>query len=511
VLKQCTKCHKEFNSLSEDAVICRECLDSEFGEAEHVEEEDQTEVDRETRNSSKRQIARARRMSEGYHSNSVFNNSGKLRCCLGIVLFLICVLIFVIGDSDTYRTPINQLDETSQRLFSMSLCVVATGLLLASVRRHKSFILSLSAVMLASGWFMPSFWHYRGPEAGKIQPADKKETKVVEAELKAEPAAPARVLSDDDLAPFRKVEAESPALVHYAVYINDQDMPTRNLVRDAFTRLLQAGYTQAFSRANGALYVVSNVRGERRQISDVLERLGEVTYSRPEQGIYEVRFDPQKANLVSPNSSEELTVPSNPAFVPANLRELSSLDVSRVRQAANNLKSADVGVLRNDIRATLLAVLEESWDAELDAYAALVEALLVYSPAGDTQVLDVCRRYLRTCRALHKGTSPAVIRRLIEEEPDAMVDAVVEQWSSSPIAWNSMLDSLGTRAEERILKLLEETPATNVRMLTNIFQFLQKHGTERSIPALEQHQNHEDQVIRHISEQTVQEIRLRSR
>lgn len=511
MFKQCVKCHKEFNAHSEDAVVCRECLGMEFGEAERAEEADRTEFDREARNSTRRQMARARRMSEGYHSNSIFNNSGRLRCCLGVVLFLICVLIFVVGDSETYRTPINQLDETSQRMFSMSLCVVATGLLLASVRRHKSFVLSLSVVMLISGWFMPSFWYYRGPETGKMQQADKKEAKAGKAERKPEPAAPARVLSDDDLAPFRKVEAEAPTLAHYAIYINDQDMPTRNLVRDAFTRLLQAGYTQAFSRANGALYVVSNVRGERRQISDVLERLGEVTYSRPDQGIYEVRFDPQKANLVSPNSSEELTVPSNPAFVPANLRELRSLDVSRVRQAASNLKSADVGVLRNDIRATLFSVLEESWSAELETYAALVEALLVYSPAGDTQVLDVCRRYFRTCRAQHKGTSPIVIQRLIEEEPDAMVNAVVDQWRSSPIVWNSMLDSLGTRAEERILKLLEETPATNVRMLANIFQFLKKHGTERSIPALEKHQHHEDQVIRHISEQTVQEIRLRNR
>lgn len=510
MLKQCIKCHKEFNAHSEDTDVCRECLGAEFSEAGHAGEEDRSELARETRHSTKRQMARVLRMSEGYHANSIFNNSGKLRCCLGVVLFLICVLIFVIGDSETYRTPVNQLDETSQRMFSMSLCVIATGLLLASVRRHKLFILSISAVMLVSGWFMPSFWHYRGPEAGKMQQADRKGTQVGEEEQKMEPAAPTRVLSDDDLAPFRKVEAESPTMAHYAIYINDQDMATRNLVRDAFTRLLQAGYTQAFSRANGALYVVSNVQGKRRQISGVLERLGEVTYSRPGQGIYEVRFDPQKANLVSLNSSEELTVPSNPAFVPANLRELRSLDVSRVRQAASNLKSADVGVLRNDIRTTLFSVLEESWSAELDTYAALVEALLVYSPVGDTQVLDVCRRYFRTCRALHEGISPLVIQRLIEEDPDAMVDAVVDQWRSNPIAWDSVLESLGARAEERILKLLEETPASNVRMLTNIFQFLQKHGTKRSIPAIEKHRNHEDQVIRHISEQTMQEIRLRN-
>lgn len=507
MLKQCTKCHKEFNALSEDMDVCRECLSSEFGRAAVITESDKIEFDKETRNNTKRQMARAQRMYEGYHSNRIFNNTGKLRCSLGVVLFLICVLIFVIGDSETYRTPINQLDEVSQRMFSMSLCVVAAGLILASVRRHKALILSVSTIMLVGGWFMPSFWHYRGPE--KAQQAAKNEEKADKKEQEAPPAAPARVLSDKDLEPFYKVEAESPKMAHYAVYINDQDVATRNIVRDAFTRLLQAGYTQAFSRAYGALYVITNVQGKRRQISGVLERLGEVTYARPDLGIYEVRFDPQKANIVSLNSSEELTSPANPAFVPANLRELRCLDVSRVRQAANNLKSANVGVLRHDIRATLISVLEESWGSELETYAALVEALLVYSPPGDAQTLEICRRYFRTCRALHKGTSPIVIRRLIEEEPESMVDAVVEQWSSNPIVWNSMLDTLGPRAEVGVLKLLSETPATNVRMLTNIFQFLQKHGTERSIPAVEQNLNHQDQVIRHISEQTVKEIRLR--
>lgn len=510
VLKQCTKCHKEFNAISEDMAVCRDCLRSEFSQADIITDEDKIEFERETRDNPKRQIARVERMHQDYSSNRIFNNSGKLRCCLGVVLFLICAVIFIIGDSETYRTPINQLDAASQRMFSMSLCVVAACLILVSVRRHKALILSLSAVMLLTGWYMPTLWHYRGPELGAKQ--EKKAPAAAEAETPGGPvpAAPVRVLTDDDLEPFRQVESESPRMSHYAVYINDQDSATRNIVRDAFTRLLQAGYTQAFSRADGALYVISNVQGKRRQISGILERLGEVTYARPEQGIYEVRFDPKKANIVSLNSSEELTSPSNPAFVPANLRELRSLDCARVRQAANNLKVANVAVLRDDIRSTLISVSGESWSSELETYANLVEALLVYSPIGDKETLEVCRRYFRTCRALHRGTSPAVIRRLIEEEPDAMVDAVVEQWASNPIAWNAMLNELGSRAEAAVLKLLSETSQDN-RMLSNIFQYLQNHGTERSVPALESYLNHQDQVIQHLSEQALKEINQRSK
>lgn len=466
--------------------------------------------------SSRRQLARAQRMNRNYHSDSVFSIAGRMRCALGVAIFLGCVFVFMLGDSEGYTTPLSRLDLDSQRMISVVLCWVAAGLVFISFQRHKVLVTFVGLVMLVSGWFMPEIWRHESSgaleeEASVQEP--KREKKGLPVVIQTEdpdaeeikPADP--VLSESDLEVFREGVKSSPHLAHYAIYMDNQDSAARTIVRESLTRLLEAEYTRAYTRAMGALYVVTNARGELRNITRVLSRYGRVAYSRPVEGIYEVHFMPDKANMVCRYTSDVLNSPANPAFVSANISELSCLDPMRVRAAAVSLKNANVPVLRRDIHSALCDVLAEPWSSEPDTYSALVEALVVYAPKGDRKTQEICNHYFQLCRMQQRGASSSVLSLLVREAPETMVDPVVDMWAVNPMSWGKILAQLGSRAENRMLELLSRTDS--IQLIGSILKYIQNYGTEKSVPVVKKYVDHPDSLISHTARTTLSALEER--
>ena len=316
-------------------------------------------------------------------------------------------------------------------------------------------------------------------------------------------------MNDADLQVFYSLRSVSDRISHYAVFIDNQNSRERSLVRDALTRLLQSEYTRAYTRANGALYVVTNVAGPKRNISQVLSRFGTVTYAVPDKGVYEVRFDADKANLVSQYSPDVLTTPMNPSYVTANLSELKCLDPMRVRMSARSLARSNVRVLRGEIRNTLLQVLNDPWDAEPDTYSELVEALVVYSQDKDTEATNHCYKYFSSRRALKREVSPSITRYLILQKPDVMVEPIVDMWCENPIAWNEMLNLIGLGAQRTLIGRLKAE--TDIRLIGTMIKFLQEHGTTEALPAIEPFLEHADSIIRHSAKTAYSAIQERTR
>ncbi len=509
---ECSECKRKFIATREDVTICPDCLKREFAvQAQGLDEEEHAELLAEYKASMRRQSARAEEMGGVYASGEAFSIAGRLRFILGIVIFLICSFLFLISDKDGGVTFLAELDEDSQRIFSMILSIVAAVLVATSSVRFKKIARIAALLVLAWGWYLPTMLQAAMKEKARLaaEAAAKAQLEIPVEKTDAEEPQEGAVLTEEDLQVFYTLRTTSHRISHYAVFIDNQDSRARSIMRDALNRLLEAEYTRAYTRANGALYVATNVPGERRNISKLLSRFGTVTHAEPAKGVYEVRFDPDKANLVSQYSSDVLTSPMNNSYVTANLSELRCLDPMRVRMSARSLASSNVQVLRNEIRDTLVSVLQEPWSTEPDTYAALVDALVTYCRAGDRDAIKLCYDYFEARRVLKRDVSPDVTHYLIREVPDAMVMPIIDFWCENPIAWADMLNTLGYRVQTPLLERLSSTK--NIRLITTILKYLEDRGTAEAIPAVEPFLDYPDSIIRHSARVTVSAIQSRSK
>ena len=509
---ECSKCQRKFHSTKEDEYVCPDCLRNEFtAAAPRLDDKEHAELVAEYKASMRRQSARAEMMGGIYSSGQAFSVAGKLRFAFGLCIFLICGFLFLISDKYSGVTFLAELDIESQRLFSMVLCVVAAVLVVTSSIRFKLLVRVLACVLLGVGWFMPDML------AAELLKRERQEAEAAERtrqlELQESFTAPidssGPVLTEDDLKVFTSLKRSSSRVCNYAVFIDNHDGRVRELVRDALNRLLQAQYTRAYTRANGALYVSVNIPGELQNISRLLSRFGTLTYAMPEKGIYEVRFDADRANVVSRYSTDVLTSPMNNSYVNANLDELKCLDPLRVRMSARSLAASNVGVLRSEIRDVLVEVLHEPWAADHDTYTALIEALVTYCKPGDKQAVRFCLEYFEARRSIKRDIAPSVTQFLIREEPDSMVEPIIDFWCENPMAWSDMLNLLGYRVQAPLLNRLSK--ATNIRLITTILKYLEERGSSDALPVVEPFLEYSDSVIRHSARTTYKAIQSRGR
>ena len=514
---ECSKCGRTFHTNQEEMTICPECLKAEFSSASKLSTDELQALRNEYKSASLRQVARAERMNVGYLSGEAFSTAGKIRFAIGIFLFLVCLFVFLIGESNPTATPIAELDSSEQRVFSIVFCWVAAGFVYFSTRRRPRVIYPVVLLFLVTGWFMPNFW-------AKISDAVKPAAVVAAAKEKtkpedtvSDPTENRRVLTDDDLTVYTQHAKKARHLVHYGIYVDVQDARARGIIRDAFTRLLHAEFTKPYTRSNGALFLVANIHGDRRDISDVLSRVGRVTYADVNAGIYEVLYDADKANMVSQYSAEVLSSPQNASFVKANLSELVCLDPMRIRMAARTLHGANVSYSRGDIRAALAEALSEPWEDDQETYFSLVEAAVTYADRASSDpemqtvrsaIVQHCWNYFNLRYQQRKDVAPGIIEFLIRERPAEMVDPIVDYWIKDPVEWNSVLRTLGGRVQDRLLELLQSTKS--IGETNAILRYLQEEGTREAIPVVEKFQSHSDSMIRYAARTTLEALKKRS-
>lgn len=483
--KECTKCHHIFRTTQEEATLCPDCLKQEFGAAMPLNDAEHDALVSEYKWADRRQRQRAERMNESYKYQNRFSVAGKLRFSFGMVLFVITLFFYVVISGDSFVTSADAMNDASMRSISVLLCTIAAVLVGFSSPRHRWLTYTLGVAIIVCGWFMPD-WREISIDAAVAAENTEIEKQDSEGGLAAVLAENSgQVLTKSDLEVFYQLKANStPSLSQYAVYMTGQDARTREIVRDSLTRLLEAEYTRAYTRSSGAMYVIANVPGRQKNISHILSRYGKVVYSNPVEGIYEMRFDPEKANLVSRYPVEVLTTPTNASFVSANISELSSLDPLRVRAAALAFLNSNVKVLRREVHESLLRTLHDPWAQDYDTYSALVSALVIYSAPGDKAVTDICRKYFETQRTARKEIPQQVTEYLVAEVPDEMVEPILSFWLDNPLAWNSVMGRLGGKAQKPMLEKLKNPE--NMGQANVILKFLKDYGTAEAIPAVQE-------------------------
>lgn len=504
--KECIRCHRTFYTSQTEATLCQSCLKAEFkAAAPSLDAEERQALADEFEAQDKRQLSRAARMRDGYQSGSYFSWTGKLRFVFGVGLFLLCVLIFFLAGETKDAGGSESLDLLARRIISLLLCLLSAVLIASSSRRFLFGVLPLAVAVVASGWFLPSLSMLDSTPAASAPVPQQTTQADAPDDFSAENA---RALNKSDLDVFYQQKNAEPQTVHYAVYMSRQDSRTRTIVRDALSRLLGAEYTRAYTRNDGALFVVSRVRGRMKNISRTLSRFGHITYSSPSEGIYEVRFDPEKVNMVSRYPVEVLAEPSNQSYVTANIEELLSLDPMRIRSAAKNLHNSNVQMLRNEVRDTLLTVMQDPWSGDFDTYTALAEATTTYAVGeNDADVIDVCRKFFRAGLAMKRDMPISVTNYLVKAVPDEMVEPIVEFWCENPIAWTDTMAKLGTRTQEPLLEKLRGSD--NIRRIGTIIRYLKDYGDMRAVEDIKPFLTHQDSIIRHTAQDAIRSIEAR--
>lgn len=499
---ECSKCGRVFECARGEHEVCPDCINREFAVAARLHQSEVETLRIRNASAAKRQNARMLRIQEFYRNGAAFNMGGKIMLCVGLFLFMFCHLLFMLDGLGYISWGVDSLDMESKGVIGLVISSIAGGLLLMSTRRYKLLMFCVCVCVVASGWWAPEFWK---PENKRVQTKSPLQSVVKNPDAAEGETAD---ISDEELSLYYDHCKKYPRATHYAVFMDNQDPSVRVIVRDVLTRLAEAESTRAHTCMNGVLYVISNAAGTRRNISDLLTRFGRIVSSNVKDGLYLIRFDAEKTQLVSRFSGEVLSSPLHTSFVTANISELGCLDPMRIRVAARSLKNANVQVLRRDIRDALVAVLQEPWGSDQDTYEALIDALVTYADSRDKEALPLCFAYLKARTQLNRQVLPSVVDYLIKEDPDKMVEPVVQLWLSNPLAWEQALSQMAWRVQPKLVQHLQSGQAS-IQEINSIFRFLQSNGTQDAIPAVKAQLEHSDSFVRYSARELLKVLETR--
>lgn len=509
-----------FRATRETQEVCSACLEAEFASGVSSTEAQHDENVKEYVGARKRQIERAARMGRAFRSRSAYSVVGKVRCGLAMVLFLVCVFFFVISDGEQ-MTVLNQLDFVYQISISISVAVISSLLLLPSFSRHKIIISSTILLMLTLGATMPLFWNYKVPESTEYTHTVGSEAALEEAQKQS-----GRLLTDKDIPAFVDLERTRPGSVHYCIFIRcdmadrnttdgvlyfgSMEQSTRNLVRSSLSRQLEGAKVEINNSPNGegVIFTASNVKAERKNISNMLSRYGEVYFSDAARGVYEILLDSDKIKIGEDVDPMMLLDYHRPGFVEANMRALQSLDAKLVAAAADRLAKANVPMLRGDVAHRLAQTLQSSWKTEPATYKALAEALVVYARDDEPQLEPLLWEYFESNLKAGRGVSSTVVARLAQIAPQRMKTPVLKLWQSNPAAWNQIAGLLAAELEPFMISQLSRQDLP-VKELTDVLNYIQLYGTAQALPVLSTLESHPDKAVARKVANTISEIQRR--
>lgn len=506
--KVCSQCRKEFEAEDNSSVdTCPDCLRKVFRKAESAHSSGFEELKREQEIRRRKQLSRAGQFSRVSLDGSEVQPAQYMLLILGVVLVAGMAGLFMISESSQFGILTN-MSETNQRILVCFLGAIAAGLIWLSSRHHRWIMFFAGLAALAFSWFIPDIWP-------PVQHANVAGAAEVYADAQASPASEkgtSRFLDDRMLEGFYERKKKMPNVKHTAVYVHKVSHMVREQLRPFLQRMTGSDSVSAESCAGGVLYTIDGSRLNDGALKALLSRLGSLRFA--ENDVYEVAFDPELSHYQNEYASNIVQDKFNSSFAHANINELRCFDPSRIADAANRLMLANTASYRSDIRAALVALLNEPWEIDSPVLASAGKALAVYGgdsmmpalerkTAKDT-VQSLFLRYL----AAGKQVPDEMVTFLVETAPDEMVDVVVKQWLANPRDWDAAVQKLGSHAEDRLLEVLRKD-GDNIQLVNDTVRMLGNVGTMKSTDALEEVARRHDGTIRNMAENAIGKIRAR--
>jgi hypothetical protein len=287
----------------------------------------------------------------------------------------------------------------------------------------------------------------------------------------------------------------------YGIYITEMLGRNKLTARDYLIRETNANLSShPFPRSgDNYLMVLTEVGMSFDQVADIAGKLGRTSETYPEIGIVVVKVDNEQ--FIS-GSAEKLNDRNHPSFYELNRNELQSIDIGRIELAVDRLADSDATLLRSDITAILIELLEKP---RVTFHNSIARALIKWAedmgPAAEAGLKTL---QLYTSK---KVSPPEHLVRLVanHKSPEA-IPTMISIWENNTVLWDSELIKFGSAIEAPVLERLSSNQASLVRATIKI---LGQVGTEQSIPELRKFLNEKDPELRLLTERAIQQIEQR--
>lgn len=299
----------------------------------------------------------------------------------------------------------------------------------------------------------------------------------------------------------KRLESSSSDKKAYGIFLTNLLQRNIYTVRDYLIRDTMAGTSShPYPRDNGDyLMVLTDVSMGITEVANIAGRLGTTKEVHPEIGIIVVSVDNEQ---FQDSAADKLNNQKDPAFYTLNQRELTSLDMDRVKRAVERLATAEPSIYREDISGLLLKLMEKPG---IRFYDELSKTLLVWledpSLAG-----DVALKALQGQIAASEPVSENLVALLAKGNIQETIPSIHTLWLSDPLIWERQYPEFGSAIEPNVLEQLNSEKAPLRRSAINI---LGQIGTKTSLPHLERLVTSDDPEVRVLAERAIKAIKAR--
>jgi hypothetical protein len=287
----------------------------------------------------------------------------------------------------------------------------------------------------------------------------------------------------------------------YGIYLTNILQRNIYTVRDYLIRDTMAGpSSHPYPRDKGDyLMVLTDVSMDITKVAEIAGLLGTTKEIHPEIGIIVVSVDNEQ---FIDSAADKMNNQKDPAFYTLNQRELTSIDIDRVKRAVERLARAEPSIYRKDISGMLLKLMEKPGVRFHDE---LSEALLVWLE-DPRQAGEVALKVLQSQIAAGERVSENLVTLLLKGKNQEAIPSVLTLWLGDPLIWERHYADFGSVIEPSVIEQLDSAKSPLRRSAINI---LGRVGTENSLPALNQLIGAEDPEVRVLAERAIKAIKER--
>ena len=428
----------------------------------------------------------------------------KIAVTVGIVLFLLYTLVFVLGSG---KGSIFQDVDMTKRLILAGFVAFCSFVLIifgAKGWRAQSFLVSsfLTACLIALVLLMPI---HKIPSAGEWAGDDRQDELPGNGEDFSEQGEGSVVKMRVDYRPMQREiekhaneeEGEDGLSMVTGIYIGDITESNVQVVQEFLQRKLSLPSNEApaaYQRNGGKdrFIVFSGLIQQFESFVKHCELLGKVK-THPEIRVIEVELDKSMFAEPSRKVHRQMTDPTNPSYFVVNLEQLNHVNLRRVKLAVERLASPPPeGVkIRKMPRMIeeLIRLLREESDGELVDNVG--HALQIWAK-DDKEAVGTVGRIVVSWSKSGRFIPTSLVEFLLENGSEDSALVIDGLWGKSPERWSEYYVKLGPMIEGRLINHLETSP---VELKKAALRILRKIGTRESLPILEKYMDHQDDEI----------------
>lgn len=415
---------------------------------------------------------------------------------------------FLLLEMTTRRTFLSSMDINTQRGLVAFFALIAAGLFWFAGKKRLWWC-RIIAVLVAAG--LPLYVYEREEQVGGDRPDSPVYLTAMDGDIEEREYFPERFedFRESDIAPMIDENTGYPVSGNYSVWVRGIDSNNESALKSYLRRMSEIRESVLFYPGNAGcgLFVIEGSPMSFDDFITMLKEIGEVRLSGKKFKFADVILN---RRLFHPSVSPEvLGDVASPDFVNLNYGELCSYDMDRVHKAADRLaKVQEAGVMKDEVVAQLIKLLNEPWGYNADYVEAMANALVRWCAPGDQRSAETIALVLDVFRQSGRTPRQEWLHFVVDSKYANALNAVFPYWKDDPRRWEGLMLKLGGQAESLVLNVLsDENNAAELRC--SGLRVLEATGSGKSLPVLQNLLEHENTDIANLSKAAMRGIKGR--